>query len=98
MFGNSNALDATKYQLPPLDLKITILFPGTLNYGRMSMRLLVVKEVFPLIKAKDAGVRLNIVGRQPCPEVKVLHNIKNIFDLRTRLAPTIFNRTPASFA
>jgi len=33
-FGNSNALDATKYQLPPLDLKNkTILFPGTLNYG-----------------------------------------------------------------
>lgn len=76
-----NALDANKYQLPPLNLKEkTILFPGTLNYGpNVDAIVWFAKEVFPLIRAKDPQMKLSIVGRAPCPEVKALQNKKDIF-------------------
>ena len=68
-----NGVDTERFRPTPLPRAPVLVFTGTLSWGpNVDGLTWFCRDVFPLIRAEVPHVRLDIVGREPLPEVAAL--------------------------
>jgi glycosyltransferase involved in cell wall biosynthesis len=74
-----NGVDTERFRPTPLPAAPVLVFTGTLSWGpNVDALTWFCRDVFPLIRADVPDARLDIVGREPLPEVSALTRLEGV--------------------
>jgi glycosyltransferase involved in cell wall biosynthesis len=74
-----NGVDTARFRPTPVPPEPVLVFTGTLSWGpNIDGLAWFCREVFPVVQARVPGTRLDVVGREPLPEVADLTRLPGV--------------------